>query len=225
MKHLIRLGTILVLLFFQQNYCSWHCDLISLSTLVQTNPLISYNRVFPQISFEYKTLPFTQDNFLHPYKEILKENFVLSVPNGKVMGNEGWVLVDDHLISELIWQNCLLHKDALAEAKKNPLSLHSGRLAVITQSGYTYYYHWMVEVLGRLALLELSETEYDHLYIANTAPFMKESLELWGIDSHKIIEASDTQIVQADELVVPSLVSSVMVNGCPACRTIFLSIL
>ena len=44
---------------------------------------------------------------------------------------------------------------------------------------------------------------------------MKETLELWGVDSSKIIEAYDGYILQAETLIVPSLVAQVKVEGIP----------
>lgn len=215
MKQKINVVIIILFSFLAQDSYSWHCNITPLSTIIQNNPAILYKHVSPELTFERKKTPLTHNHYLHPYRGIFKSNFVVTIPNGKVLGNDGWVLINDSLISELIWQNCLLHQDTLAQAKNNPTTFYKGRVAVITQSGYSYYYHWMVEVLGRLALLELSGIEYDYVYIPTTAPFMKESLRLWGIDPDKIIEASETHIIQAEELIVPSLVSSVRVEGLP----------
>src|SRR5438128_2273256 len=57
--------------------------------------------------------------------------------------------------------------------------------------------------------------EYDFLYIPMLKPYMKDSLALWGINTEKIIEASNDYNIEADELIVPSLVASVRTNGCP----------
>jgi capsular polysaccharide biosynthesis protein len=70
-------------------------------------------------------------------------------------------------------------------------------------------------VLGRLALLEIEGKDFDYVYVPTHAAYMKETLELWGIPPSKIIEARDDTMVIADELIVPSLVSSVAVAGCP----------
>lgn len=194
---------------------SWHCDIIPLSQIMENNSQIKYMPCFPARPFTHKELPLTTNHWLHPYTGLFKETFILNIPKGQVTGLDGWILVDDCLIQELIWQNVYLHKEVLHAAKQNPPVAKEGRVAVITQTGHSYYYHWMVEVLGRLALLEMQNIEYDYLYVPMTAPYMKETLELWGINPSKIILASDDTIVIADELIVPSLVSHVVVHGLP----------
>lgn len=194
---------------------SWHCDIVSLRSILENNPEISFRLCQGKIPFKYKELPLTDYHFLHPHEGTFFQTFVLTIPHGLVFGLEGWVLVNNTLISELIWQNVYLSRDVLEAAKQNPVMHKKGRVAVITQSGYSYYYHWMVEVLGRLALLELQGIEFDFLYVPNTAPYMLQTLELWGIDPQKIIIASDSTLITADELIVPSLVSLAEVQGLP----------
>jgi capsular polysaccharide biosynthesis protein len=194
---------------------TWHCDIISLSQIIENNNQIKYIPCYPARTFTHKELPLATNHWLHPYTGLFKETFILNIPQGLVTGLDGWIIVDDCLIQELIWQNVYLHKDGLHTAKQNHPVTKKGRVAVIAQTGHSYYYHWMVEVLGRLALLELQNIEYDYLYVPMNAPYMKETLQLWGIDPSKIIPASDDYIVIADELIVPSLVSSVVVHGLP----------
>jgi capsular polysaccharide biosynthesis protein len=169
-----------------------------------------------EILFDFEKLPAAQDHFLHPYQGIFKKTFILTIPQGQVFGLDGWVLFHDRLVDALIWQNVLLHKNSWQEAQNHAPLVHvNGRVAVIAQSGYTYYYHWLVEVLGRLALLEMYHVDYDFLYVPVSKPYMKETLELWGIDPAKIIAACDDTIIQADELIIPSLVAHVEVSGIP----------
>ena len=53
----------------------------------------------------------------------------------------------------------------------------------------------------------MSEIEYDWLYIPIDKKFVREILELWGIDFKKIISPKNEYFgIQADELIVPSLV-------------------
>jgi len=182
---------------------------------MENNNQIKYMPCYPARPFIYKELPLTTNHYLHPYTGLFKETFILTIAQGQVTGLDGWIIVEDCLINELIWQNVYLHKDVLHEAKRNTLVVKEGRVAVIAQTGHLYYYHWMVEVLGRLALLEMQGIEYDYLYVPMITPYMKETLELWGINPSKIIIASDDTMVTADELIVPSLVSHVVVHGLP----------
>jgi Glycosyltransferase 61 len=196
---------------------TWQCNSISLSEALRTHPEIEFSPFLDQHPFVNPPMPLATntDQYLHPYTGIFKQTFILTIPKGQVYGLDGWTPIDDSLINELVWQNVFLAKDMLERAKRNPIREIKGRVAVITQSGFGYYYHWVAEVLGRLALLEMKKIEYDFLYVPNTAPYMLETLQLWGVNPSKIIVASDDIIVKADELIVPSLVSGVFVNGCP----------
>lgn len=194
---------------------SWHCDLISLSDEMSASSKISYQQCRDVITFNYEPLPVTDNHFLHPYQGFFQPTFILNITQAQLFGIDGWVFVDDKLIYDLTWQNVFLPKYFWEHAKQNLPTVKAGRVAVIAQSGYPYYYHWLVEVLGRLALLELYNIQYDFLYAPIHKSYMKEAMNLWGIDPEKIIEASDNVIVQADNLIVPSLVSKIFTNGCP----------
>jgi capsular polysaccharide biosynthesis protein len=180
-----------------------------------TSSNITYQPCQDAITFNYEPLPVTDNHYLHPYQGAFQKTFILNITNAKLFGFDGWVFVDDKLIYDLMWQNVFLPKYFWEIAKQNLPSVKAGRVAVIAQSGYPYYYHWLVEVLGRLALLELHDIQYDFVYAPMHKSYMKEAMHLWGIAQGKIIEASDNVIIEADELIVPSLVSKVYTNGCP----------
>ncbi|HSW75428.1 MAG TPA: glycosyltransferase family 61 protein [Candidatus Saccharimonadales bacterium] len=203
------------LLLYSFSINSWQCDLASLSELMATNNQIKYQECSDIIPFNYERLPVTDNHYLHPYQGFFHKTFILHITQAQLFGMDGWVFVDDKLIYDLTWQNVFLPKYFWEQAKQNLPTLSFGKVAVIAQSGYPYYYHWLVEVLGRLALLELNGAEYDFVYAPMDKSYMKEAMQLWGIDSAKIIAASDNCIIQADELIVPSLVSKVHTNGCP----------
>lgn len=199
----------------QVTHSSWHCDVKPLAWFIQKHKEIKYKLCHNEIPFHYDKSPVTDDHRLHPYQGFFNKTFILTIPHGKVFGFDGWVMIDDMTIGELIWQNMYTSRFILQEAKKRPMIVKKGTIAVIAQSGYNYYYHWLVEVLGRLALLEIHGISYDYLYVPTHKPYMKELLELWGIDSTKIINAYDDYLVTGDELVVPSLVAKVTTSGCP----------
>lgn len=212
-KKLSATALLILLTTYYSQVVSWHCDVIPLAEMLKNNSHITYTQCQAAFPFKYKKIPLADDHFLHPYQGTFKETFFITIPQGTVFGLDGWVLIDDTLINELIWQRVYLAKDELQKAKQTPLIKKNGRVAVIAQFGYFYYYHWMLEILGRLALLEMQGIEYDFLYVPITAPFMRESLDLWGIDPNIIIDASNDFRITADELIVPSLVSDVTIDG------------
>lgn len=214
-KSLRTIFFIFLLNFLNQSLIYADCDVLTITEIMKLNAQISYMPCHLAFAFEYEKLPLTDDHYLHPYKGFFHETFVLTIPQGQVCGLDGWVIADNSLIHELIWQRVYPSADELQKAKENLRVIPTSRVAVIAQSGHNYYYHWIVEVLGRLALLEMHGVEYDFLYVPTHAPYMKETLQLWGIDSSKIITASNDYMVIADALIVPSLVANVTVDGCP----------
>jgi hypothetical protein len=206
-----------LLTFFSSSIYADHffCESKSLHDILKNNESIKYIDCFNVTPFEYAKLPLATDHYLHPNKGLFEKTFILQIPQGQVFGLDGWVLANGMAIHELIWLNVFPPKQLLEKVNENKPVYIKGRVAVIAQTGYTYYYHWIAEVLGRLALLELNGIEYDFLYVPTNRPYMKETLTLFGVDPAKIIEATDNFIFSADELIVPSLVAKVKTDGCP----------
>ncbi len=194
---------------------AWHCDLISLQQICSLNPSVLYEPCYDEILFEYNKLPFDRDYILHPYQGKFLSSYIVTIPQGRVIGCDGLIIFNKKLVRDFVWQNCFILRSIWDKfLEKNVLEV-SGKIAVLAQAGHTYYYHWLVEVLGRLALLEMQKIEYDYLYVPYNRPFMKETLALWGVDASKIIEASDEYVLQAEELIVPSLVAQAKTDGIP----------
>ncbi len=209
--YLININFIVSISYLSLN--AWHCDLISLQEIYKLDRRIECKDCFGEIPFKYNKLPFERDHFLHPYKGKFLKSYIVTIPEGKVIGCDGSIIFDKKLVRDFVWQNCFILNSIWEEfQKKNVIEL-SGCVAVLAQAGYTYYYHWMVEILGRLALLEMENISYDYIYVAYNKPFMKETLVLWGIDSSKIIDASEDYILQAEKLIVPSLIAQAHTNG------------
>ena len=202
------------LLHFVSIY-SWHCDLIELKQIIAIDEDLSYQKCSDKIDFEYKKLPFDRDHTLHPHKGSFLESYIVTIPQGQVYGLDGYVLYNDLLIQDFVWQNCFIPKYLFDEVLHKIKIEFSGTLAVLAQSGYDYYYHWLVEILGRLALLEINNIEYDFLYVPYVKPYMKQTLKLWGIPESKIIEASNDFIFKAEKLIVPSLIAKTETYGIP----------
>jgi hypothetical protein len=180
---------------------------------LEKNAQIKYKKLENEVNFD------VSEFFIAPKytkKGYFKELFVLSIYQGIVQGKKGYVLIDDQMIKELVWDQRFSYTylpDVFKIDEKNIQKI-PGRVAVISQFGYDNYFHWINEVLGRLALLEMHNIEYDWLYVADEKKYAKETLDLWGIDSSKIISPKDNNFcIQADELIVPSLVSNVSIGS------------
>ena len=175
-----------------------------LQEILKKYPEIQYQKCLEKTPYDFKPFPPCS---LYPHKGICSDCFILRIPNGKVQGIEGNVFVDDTIIDEMVWQGLFQPLMAIPKISEDKIIKVSGRVAVIAQPLYSYYFHWFQDILGRLALLEMSGIEYDYLYVPNYKKYMQQTLELWGIDSKKIISPDSKDFcIQADEVIVPSYV-------------------
>ena len=70
------------------------------------------------------------------------------------------------------------------------------------------YYHFLVECLGRLYLIEKSSFKPDYYIISNHLPFQAELLQILKIDPNRIIPTNEAKLIQAKELIVASFVNN-----------------
>ncbi len=181
-------------------------DIKPLDFILKNNPNIAYIKCFEKINFNYKQFPFSINPSQQPNQGFLYSTFILKIPDGVVQAKEGVVLIENHFIQELVWRNLFsIYVDMVS--KDNKIEKVFGRVAVIAQPAYDNYFHWTIEALGRLALLEMFNVEYDYLYIPEGPKFIKDTLRLWGIPEEKIIVSTSKEFaIQADEIILPSLV-------------------
>jgi hypothetical protein len=175
--------------------------------IVSSHPEIRYQLCTLNVIFEFKPFPLSIDQSKQPSKGFLLSTFIVNIPNGIVQGMNGLVLIDNQCIDEMIWRGCPGgYLNAKLIEKQNILHI-SGKVAVITQSGYDNYFHWHTELLSRLALLDIQGIEYDYVYAPQKSKYMKDLLKMWGVPESKIIApTSEDFAVQADEIILPSLV-------------------
>ena len=85
----------------------------------------------------------------------------------------------------------------------------AGRLGVLASRGDRNYYHFLIDVVPRLGILEQTpEIERpDHWYVPSQTTFQRELLAMLGIDPASRIDSDDITHVRAECLVVPGLPS------------------
>lgn len=169
---------------------------------------ITYRVCMPSAWLSFAPFPFAQQDTWYETHPTLPPVFIVSVPGGSVWGR-GYVCYQGLMIKELLWDWSPLRKQQTFEV---PVCVtcperYSGTVVTLAQEGQENYYHWMTEVLPKLALLAKQGVHFDWLYVPQNLRFMKESLSLWGIAQEKIIPASDYTYIQADTMVAVSAVS------------------
>jgi len=130
----------------------------------------------------------------------LSEGIVIN--DGKILTKD-WTIIEDTQTSP---QN-----DQLKLRELDEEFLHyDGKLAVISSPGWENWYHWLLQVLPRLAVLNESGVEYDHVYINGLEhewqkTSLKSFLRHFDIPEEKLLLLNEDCIIKAKELIVPSV--------------------
>jgi hypothetical protein len=199
----------LIFIFSQTFLGNYWFEVTPLENILYAHPEIEYIPCLQKISETFKIPPFHDSEILHPTKVTFDETFILKIPNGKTYSHYGWIIIDNKFPKELIWKKmdwnlCYAEPVTDYNFKKIP-----GRVAVLGQLAFFNYYHWINEILARLALLDIFNVEYDYIYVPANSKFMIETLKLWGIDERKIIlPYNEMYAIEAEELIVPSMVTN-----------------
>lgn len=94
-----------------------------------------------------------------------------------------------------------------------PLESMGGTVAVLSGLSGNVYFHWMVDILPRIGILQqqgINLEEIDWFLINSVArPFQQETLERLGIPKSKILESDRHPYIQAEKLIVPSYPATV----------------
>jgi Glycosyltransferase 61 len=85
----------------------------------------------------------------------------------------------------------------------HPPVFRDTQIAALTTSQQDNYYHWMMEVLPRIAMLRLKNVPVKKFYIQQKSRFQKETLQLLNLDDSQIIAANQYDIVRSENLTVP----------------------
>ena len=79
----------------------------------------------------------------------------------------------------------------------------SGRVAVLTASTQHMYFHWLLDVLPRFAMVEAQVETGCPVFLDARQRFQKETLVLLGIKPEQMINVADVPILTASDLLVP----------------------
>ncbi|MEG4217489.1 tetratricopeptide repeat protein [Microcoleus sp. Pol14C6] len=89
-----------------------------------------------------------------------------------------------------------------------PLEKIDGTVAVLTGLSGNVYFHWMVDILPRIEVLQRWGVNLEEIdwFLVNSCqqPFQRETLKALGIPEYKILESDRHPYIQAKKLIVPS---------------------
>ena len=136
---------------------------------------------------------------------------VAELPGGRVLGPHHAVISGrGDLVQDVSWyfgtRRPRQHPLFVNPYPKPPTKV-GGRLGVLTARGDVNYYHFLMDVIGKLGVLEQAPSiaPPDRWYASVSGPpFQRELLELAGLDLDTVIDAHEHPHVVAETLVVPA---------------------
>lgn len=141
-------------------------------------------------------------------------NFIARLNNARVWGSNGAVIGEgDYFIKDVSREfnkGLNIAHSVYYTIKQVKSKFLKGNIAVIGTAGANVYYHWMLDILPRLALIStmipLDSVDYFITEFAQL-PFQKETVDKAGIPLHKIMASNDNWNfhIKAEILFVPSL--------------------
>lgn len=150
--------------------------------------------------------------FRHATSADLPAQYTLEVRDGVVVGDYGAIVTPGHRLdyatSEYFGIDGWREHPIFLRPRLPRVEEVAGSLAVLaTRGGSNNYYHFLLDVLPRLAVLEacLPDTKPDALYLPTATRYQQELLALTGLDAATVVETRKHRAVRAETLLVPAL--------------------
>lgn len=152
--------------------------------------------------------------------------FVVCIPKGRVWKDRAVIAPDNKLLWDVSpeWGVYAQGHSIFQEKQLPPIVRSKEAVAVLNHPAAHNYYHWMLEVLARIHLLQQSNLPIDRFIVNHTSlPFQLQSLERCRIPEDTIIQPHEQFHLQSNNLVVPSYVNLPNEWSCRYVRQLFLS--
>jgi hypothetical protein len=186
----------------------------------QRNPGTQLLQCTKNYPFDFQQYPLYQEHTAarFPNKGLFQDTYIISVPNGTAdlyedtyWGVPGLIFINGYFIKECQIKNISPFwygktNTITMNSIQFPIELHES-VAICWHLFPQCYGHFILDVLCQLALLEIYGVEYDHLCIPYSHKFMHELLDLWGIDTEKIIPYTKNIKISADNIILPTAVT------------------
>ena len=176
----------------QQMEGSWIKEVIPEYFMVLKKPNHIGNEIHP--AFNWSQLNAKAQICFFKNASIVNENGIVISSDNKVFANFTYEF--DKPIEQNQVFKCFINKP----------EFRKGCLATIAAPGYTGYYHWLVECLPRLKLLEEEIEKVDYLIVPyNLKKFHLDTLSLLGFQENRLIRMKDGIHLKCEKLFVPTI--------------------
>jgi Glycosyltransferase 61 len=156
--------------------------------------------------------------FAQNLAEVQPRTVVAELPNGRVLGPHSAVISG---AGELVQD--LSYYFGTTRPREHPLFLHPfpgpptdvpGRLGVLATRGDVNYYHFLMDVLPRLAIMSMCPgiDPPERWFVPAQSRFQRELLDRFDIPAERRVDSTLVRHVRAECLVVPSPPSMTVIN-------------
>lgn len=162
---------------------------------------------------DHFSMPLIKDVFgnlsssFKPYSCDIPQSYVAIINHGRcIIGREEVFSQKNECFKEI---TSLKENPAVGIILPKSVKKIKGTVANLSLSNLeNNYYHFCVEWMARFHLLKKSNIDIDFYIISHSLPFQKQYLDLLKIDKKKIVLFEEGTYIQAEYLVVPSLINN-----------------
>lgn len=177
-----------------------------------------YTQVLPAQEI-YRTAPKTIDQDIHwkfsqQYQQSLPETFLVEIEEGRFcIDSRGKfytavITANDHVVGDLSTGFTSSHHLIFSELKLPKIRNIRDSIVILSDTSDRNYFHWLFDALPKLYLLKAAGILLDEIsyigVVSGHSSFRKETLDILGINSNKIIELRQYPHIKAQKLIVPS---------------------
>ncbi|MGB3402768.1 MAG: tetratricopeptide repeat protein [Microcoleaceae cyanobacterium] len=179
-------------------------------TDTDSNLKIQRDVIYPESTIQFKPPKTLENNIPAGFNTKLvnlKTVFIATLQNGRIWSDSltNAVITSNHQIISDLSEGC---PELILTSKNLPIPRDiKGTVAFLSvQFGFVYY-HWMLDLIPRIILLQQKEN-YKNIdyFIVNRhqTAYEKETLKMLNIPTDKIIESIQIPHIKASDLIVPS---------------------
>ncbi|MBI2345154.1 glycosyltransferase family 61 protein [Candidatus Dependentiae bacterium] len=193
---------------------------VSIKEFAQLNPYAQITQCTNHYPYAFQQYPLYKEHChtRFPNQGIFNDAYIISVPNGTAnlyednyWGISGLVFINNYFIKECQIKNispfCYAKTDTLTIQSPELCINLNGSVAICWHLFPQCYGHFILDVLCQLALFEIQNIDYDYLCIPYSDKFMQDLLDIWGINSDKIIPYTNNIEIFADRIIIPTAVT------------------
>jgi hypothetical protein len=148
----------------------------------------------------------------NPFRNVVPQEFpemgIIRIENGRLTGKQGWISTQEgEWISELSWYGATSEKLDFVRDRFKTYKINGKCLSILSDWSDTNYNHFLLDSLGRLALIfraGIKFDAFDHIFCNIPSDYAQELMIILGIPIEKCITPSIKGIYLCDELFVAS---------------------